>query len=39
MPLSPGQMLDNRYRVIKLLGQGGLTDTVAHPRDEMDRRL
>lgn len=23
MPLSPGQVLDNRYRVVKLLGQGG----------------
>ena len=23
MPLSPGQILDNRYRVVKLLGQGG----------------
>ena len=23
MPLSPGQTLDNRYRVVQLLGQGG----------------
>ncbi|MEW5868227.1 MAG: bifunctional serine/threonine-protein kinase/formylglycine-generating enzyme family protein [Chloroflexota bacterium] len=23
MPLTPGQILDNRYRVVKLLGQGG----------------
>ena len=23
MPLSPGQILNNRYRIVKLLGQGG----------------
>jgi hypothetical protein len=23
MPLSPGQTLNNRYRIVKLLGQGG----------------
>jgi serine/threonine protein kinase len=24
MPLSPGQILNNRYRIVKLLGQGGM---------------
>jgi serine/threonine protein kinase len=23
MPLSPGQILNNRYRIVRLLGQGG----------------
>jgi serine/threonine protein kinase len=23
MPLTQGQILDNRYRIVKLLGQGG----------------
>ena len=23
MPLSPGQILNNRYRIVNLLGQGG----------------
>jgi serine/threonine protein kinase len=23
LPLSPGQVLNNRYRIVKLLGQGG----------------
>jgi hypothetical protein len=23
MPLSPGQILNNRYRIVKILGQGG----------------
>ncbi|MEW5872486.1 MAG: serine/threonine-protein kinase [Chloroflexota bacterium] len=39
MPLSPGQILDNRYRVVKLLGQGGFGAVYRVWDTRMDRPM
>ena len=39
MPLSPGQVLNNRYRIVKLLGQGGFGAVYKAFDPRIDRYL